>query len=650
MRFVFFRHDLCPTRTAKDFVSKCADGAVGHLPVISPAWEAIRRDVQGPDSNLSLCQQSASGEAMSRKRGAVVIGVNTTGGLPVLEASARGAEKFGKWLTEEGFEVVTLTDSVTAVTTGQISRAVEKFVKSGTFQQLVIYFSGHGYWKNEAELWLLTDAPTDANAAVSWAETAEFAKDCGIPSVVLISDACRTIPNTPRALKVRGSTIFPNEEVQRTRAKVDKFAAAAQGASAFEAPIGGQQIKENVFTHCFLQAFEKPDIDMLREVVEDGKSFKVIPNRALGKYLQREVASLLASVNIQLNQTPDAEVLSDDDVYIGKAKRRVDESGDISDIGPAPPAVHIRDLAALTVEEALGRRAMVAPDVKRAIQKLAHETEYENIMAEAGTIVPEVGRFETGTGFAIVGAVIADVIIASGEHPTIQARGDDRDPGIIRIDTHLAPACTVMVRFTNGCGAALPALSGFIGHVVVDGRKIVNVNYVPSKNNHRWNDDRNHRKQLDRLRAAAAAAAQFGAFRLNDTQSADDLAEKFRVGKGLDPTLGLYAAYAYSESDRRDDVQSVLDSMDRDLHCRLFDVALLARQITGPVSTRQLIVPFCPMLTQGWNLLRALGVMLSNVLDEAQDELEPALWTTFAPARAQAIFDAIERGELGELR
>ncbi|WFU74265.1 caspase family protein [Bradyrhizobium sp. CB2312] len=587
---------------------------------------------------------------MSKKRGAVVIGVNKTGGLPALHASVRGAEDFGKWLAEEGFEVVTITDGAGPVTHGQIARAVERFVNSGTFQQLIIYFSGHGYWKNEAELWLLTDAPADANAAVSWAETAEFAKDCGIPSVVLISDACRTIPNTPRALKVRGSIIFPNEDVQRTRAKVDKFVAAAQGTSAFEAPIGEQQATENVFTHCFLQAFEKPDPDMVREIVEDGKAIKIIPNRALGKYLQREVTSLLASVNIQLNQAPDAEVLSDDDVYIGKARLQADLSGDIADVVPSPPAVHMRDVASLALEEALGQQTAIEPDEIRAIHRLAQEAEFENVIARVGTIVPEVRRFETGTGFAIVGAVISDAIVANGERPIIRSHGDDQNPGVIRVEAHLAPACTVMVRFTNGCGAALPALNEFIGHVVVDGGKIVNVSYVPSENTHRWADYSNRRERLDRLRAAAAAAAQFGVFRLNDRQRASDLAEQVRVEKGLDPTLGIYAAYAYSEADRREDVQSVLDFMVQDLDCRLFDIALLARQITDRVNPGPPVVPFCPTLTQGWNLLRARGVTLPGVLDEAQDELEPALWTTFAPARAQAIFYAIERGELGEIR
>ena len=48
---------------------------------------------------------------MPKKRGAVVVGVNKTGGLPPLTASAAGAKAFGEWLEAEGFEVKVITDA-----------------------------------------------------------------------------------------------------------------------------------------------------------------------------------------------------------------------------------------------------------------------------------------------------------------------------------------------------------------------------------------------------------------------------------------------------------------------------------------------------------------------------------------------------------
>lgn len=566
-----------------------------------------------------------------------------------MEASARDALAFGRWLAEEGFQVTPITDEAESVTHSKITDAVEAFVRPGTYHQLVIYFSGHGFWKNDAELWLLTDAPGDANAAVSWTETAEFAKDCGIPSVVLISDACRTIPNTPRALKVRGSIIFPNDEVRPTRGKVDKFMGAAVGTSTYE--IGDLGKKESVFTRCFLRAFAIPDRDMMQTISEDGQLITVIPNRKLGRYLQREVASLLASVSSALNQTPDAEVLSDDDVYIGRVRSppRFDTGGDVAEELDAhralnTPTVHIRDVASMIFKRALGLPLTIASDEMSALEDLAQDSGFTAAVVKAGTIADNVPRFETNTGFTIVGAAIADAIVANGERPIIRVHGNGNIPGVIQIEQHLAPASTVVLRFTNDRGAALAALNGFIGHVTVQGDRIANVSYVPSDNTARWSDYVSRREQIERLRSAASAAAQFGVFRLNDQQTARTLLEELRLVNGLDPTLGLYAAYAYSESDRRDDINSILGFMTQDLRCQLFDVAMLGRTITKHLAHPT--VPFCPMLAQGWNLLRARNVVLPDVLDNAQDELEPALWTTFKPARTQAIFDAIQRGEI----
>jgi hypothetical protein len=52
------------------------------------------------------------------------------------------------------------------------------------------------------------------------------------------------------------------------------------------------------------------------------------------------------------------------------------------------------------------------------------------------------------------------------------------------------------------------------------------------------------------------------------------------------------------------------------------------------------------LLTQGWNLLRSRRIALPKVLDEAEDELVPALWTTFKPNRAAMILEAMQQGEL----
>lgn len=154
---------------------------------------------------------------MPKKRAAAIIGINKIGGLVPLQSPAENAEQLGLWLAQQpGFSAVKVfTDKDGPVTPQQIAAFVNLIVDDQTYDQLLIYFSGHGLWKNRNEFWLLSGAPQNADAAISLEESASLAKDCGIPSVILISDACRSLPKTKQQESIRGSVIFPNEEVQR---------------------------------------------------------------------------------------------------------------------------------------------------------------------------------------------------------------------------------------------------------------------------------------------------------------------------------------------------------------------------------------------------------------------------------------------------
>ena len=66
-----------------------------------------------------------------------------------------------------------------------------------------------------------------------------------------------------------------------------------------------------------------------------------------------------------------------------------------------------------------------------------------------------------------------------------------------------------------------------------------------------------------------------------------------------------------------------------DLGVSLFDVAMLDRTRKADSISKQGVVPFCPMLSQGWYYLRPRGMKMPRVLEGAQDELVQALWTTF---------------------
>jgi hypothetical protein len=114
--------------------------------------------------------------------------------------------------------------------------------------------------------------------------------------------------------------------------------------------------------------------------------------------------------------------------------------------------------------------------------------------------------------------------------------------------------------------------------------------------------------------------------------------------KGIDPTLGLYAAYAYADAGLPDQVRSVREYMRGDLGVDLFDVAMLSSSTRSWTSSQ--MFPFFPMLSQGWSLLRVCGAKLDEGLAEAHNHLLPGLWTTLDAVGSGIVELALRAGRV----
>jgi hypothetical protein len=148
------------------------------------------------------------------------------------------------------------------------------------------------------------------------------------------------------------------------------------------------------------------------------------------------------------------------------------------------------------------------------------------------------------------------------------------------------------------------------------------------------------------MRALIALAVDHNTFQLRSEAEAEALASQIRMVKAIDPTLGLYAAHAYSQAGKDDSIQSIREYMRDDLNVDLFDIQVLASRCKNEYLPAWPVVPFCPMLTQTWNLLRPRGIQLPSQLEEAKPYLCNSLWTTFEPEAGEAIMNAIKTGEL----
>lgn len=603
--------------------------------VISGAWLSAA----GPLSSRQALAQPAG-----PRRAAVVIGVDKVIGLTTLRAAASGARQVESLLRGEGYDVEALIDDTASpITVSKIFGAIDKFVDKGIYEQLVVYFAGHGFAAEYVEYWLLTESTRNPNEAVSLRESVSLARlYSGIPNVIFISDACRSTPSSLGLTGIRGGVIFRTAGSVRT-SDVDQFMATLVGDPAFEVALADSaRSYVGIYTTTLVSAYAEAHADDLRKV----RGVNVVPNKRLKRYLEREVPMRAQKINIQLNQRPDAQVTSDDDTYIAK----------VSSVSPdkaADAAPSVRQLAAASLDQ-VGLRGLVQRPqtidgkLAAAAEALDAETGFSRSQR---AIAEDIRSFETfvrhgppqlrRSGFYVSGQPVRSAWAAIDGSAAEYMRIDE---GVVTLDLPRDRPASALIEFADGTSTMLAALDGYVGHVVVARSGVINVSYVPRDGS--YDPDRLHA-----LHAAVATAARFGVFRIERQEGGGrnegrQLADAIRMMKSVDPTLGLYAAYAYFDAGVFSEVESVRRIMQGFLGQDLFDTAMLSRaKADGEQRLRQ-VSPACPMLAQGWALLRANKVALLEDVQACRKYLRPSLWTTFEPPGTERILSAMRQGRL----
>jgi hypothetical protein len=208
-----------------------------------------------------------------------------------------------------------------------------------------------------------------------------------------------------------------------------------------------------------------------------------------------------------------------------------------------------------------------------------------------------------------------------------------REPTIVQVNPRGKRQDSIALEFENGSGTVIAALQSYVATVVVEKGKVVSVRYERAKIGDRLSISPSDNERIKQLHALVATSARFGVLRIDGlpevkSRNAQQLANAIRVEKALDPTLGIYAAYAYAEAALPEQIRSVNEIMKNQLEIELFDVAMLADALSGSQPT-EAQAPFCPMLNQGWQFLGVKNVTLPRQLASAQNHILPSLWTTF---------------------
>jgi Caspase domain len=607
-------------------------------------------------------------------RAAIVIGVNRTTGLAELTAAASDASKFAHWIAKQGFEEpkVFTDEGGGKVRFSEIFGEVSRIVERNAHTQLVIYFSGHGFQSVQSEVWLLSDAPQNPAEAIALEPSIAAARESGLVSVVFISDACRSIPNTLEYMRVTGASIFPSKPLnRRQRPDVDRFFATLPSLVAVEAAKANDEARRGgVFTQELISVHRNPPTKSVVRVREGAQDVEVVTTRALRPLVRDSVEDAVYAIAPAAGQLPDA-IIESVDAYIGHVDRaaptvvahnaaeefeiQLDDAegteeggggrGGRVPHGPVRPPAKPRRARSISVAEFA--RDAVGASVKQSPPRLLRQARAVGEAvgwSDATTLYMSRGatdHFESDTGFAITGTTVKE---AWSRPLKPELLGD----ALVRIGNTRpkALAGSLLIRFAEDTGTVLPWLRDFVGHVFIKDGLVTNVNYVPSTGSPRWHGYNRVMPQLESLRAAVATAAGLGVFRI-DRADAGKFADKIRVLKGVDPTLGVYAAYAYAGAGMKNDVARYMRS---DLRVDLFDVAMLDRRgvkrAARPKIVGTPIVPFCPILWQGWALMPVRHASVPPIVQRAQQWLLPSLWTTFAPEGVELLSDAISKGRL----
>jgi hypothetical protein len=280
------------------------------------------------------------------------------------------------------------------------------------------------------------------------------------------------------------------------------------------------------------------------------------------------------------------------------------------------------------------------------------------IKNQAGRLVaadrPTESHFESGMGFRIHNAELAEALALSS---TITQIEQSSDAAIVWSER---PYANVLLVFRDGRGTVLPAIAGFITSLTFDHvenrTELISVSYEPMdpdsrvdrhvvpgdperwREKARWYDMKMMAETVRENRALIASLTRSGIFRL-DTATAGSAANTERLAKRLqstktyDPSMALYAAYAYYDLQRTDLIQSMASFFVEERQLMLFDLAMLTRTLTQEPGVTPAVpaLPFFPMLSRGWSLMATAAIRPPRGFEDLERHVSDSLWTLFDP-------------------
>lgn len=592
----------------------------------------------------------------------ISIGIDKADGLTPLGAAVSGAKEFALWGQSQGYTTDLFVDETKRVTQSEIFDKISEIIVAKTFEQLIVFFSGHGILKSPSqEIWLLSNARNNPNESINLTGSIDNARTSGIPYIVFISDACRILPNELQ-FTGNGSVIFPIVDDTDQDCAIDILYATRPGNPALEQNSKSNTKKFGLFTQALLEILGGNYPDLIKanpngdelvayynldNLIVD-RNYKSLPN---GNWhinsinsessIKSVVAKKARDISITLKQNPDIRIqyqnpkpsLAEFDDNIAKdillsSTNKIKEK--------ASPERTIIEGVQNKLNTGLSRFETNNKSFKAILQDMEEipmdvYNVKSNLIRNSEIIFDSKGKgsFETQTGFTILGTSIKDVLTNS----PIEIFNEGN-----KIHVRIFPEKnqkTALIILKNGYSLPIAIIEGYIGTLIFEKNQLLTINYTPSRNSYKYHYFEENENRIGFVRSFVASAANEGfdysqTFQNEFNESGyidySNAGSYLRQEKSIDPSLGLYAAYAYRQEGKIKDIKSVYRFMAQESDNMIFDVAMLANKLSKELKR---LAPFCPMIAIGWAYRHHFDEYLNQEISEAANYLVPSLWTTF---------------------
>ena len=254
----------------------------------------------------------------------------------------------------------------------------------------------------------------------------------------------------------------------------------------------------------------------------------------------------------------------------------------------------------LTGRAASEYRVMQAAERPAAVTSLERSAAAERAVAQLSS----VGRspFKTSTGLTVLGAKVANAWVAGGHDGLFEEGGAWHVRGLSRGDQDrrgVPRATSAVVELADGRFVAAMMMCDFLGTITVHANGVAQISYLPGPGS-RFQLPGYEAERAQSALARATVAVQHGRFDVAE-DLAGDFAQSLRAFKHFNPTLGIYAAYAYDIARSTDAIADMVRYYEQYEQPVPYDIALLSGRRFADISVP--VAPSFPLMTQGWAYL-----------------------------------------------